>query len=87
MPDIKKFKKEKSKLVKQINKLASQRKNTIKRIKKLNNSFKNNRLSSIDYTSSLKRLLHNHSFNYWINLNSKSINVLQDKLYIIDAKL
>src|SRR3989344_6740164 len=87
MHNITKYKKEKTNLIRNINKLTKERTNTLKRIKKLNTLYRNNKISSNKYESYVNKLLNNKQFTYWINHNSRQIDYLQKKLYLVNAKL
>ena len=87
MHNLKKLKKEKFRLIRNINKIAKQRKTTINKVSKLNKLFSNSKISYKKYDSSLKKLLNKKSFTYWINNNSRHLDSLQKHLYTVNARI
>ncbi|MEK6879692.1 MAG: hypothetical protein AABY22_08805, partial [Nanoarchaeota archaeon] len=82
-----KYKKEKNKIIKNINNLYKQKDKVINKIHKLNSSYDKYKISASKYNNKLKKLLKNKPFKEWLNNKSKQITKLERKLYLLDAKL
>src|SRR3989344_3353771 len=81
------YKKEKSKIIRDINKIENRRKKIIKKVHSINKALYNSKISSYNYQLLLKRLLNNNSLTVYLNEVSNKLKKLERRLYLIESKL
>src|SRR3989344_3384373 len=81
------YKKEKSKIIRDINKIENRRKKIIKKVHSINKALYNSKISSYNYQLLLKRLLKNKSLTFYLSETSDKLKKLERRLSLIESKL
>src|SRR3989344_2372468 len=81
------YKKEKSKIIRDINKINNGRKKIIKKVHSINKALHTSKISSYKYQSLIKSLLKNKSLTFYLSETSDKLKKLERRLYLIESKL